>query len=65
MNERDDLILEKKWKISGSAARLLRNEALHHCTLLVESDVEVLNKVLTSASDIETSATRSLRSRVD
>ena len=52
---------DKKWKISGSAARLLRLEALHHCTLLVDSDVGILNKVLTSNSDMETSATRSLR----
>ena len=34
-----------KWKISGSAARLLRNESLHHCTLLVKSDLAILNKV--------------------
>merc|ERR1711937_168536 len=61
VNDRDDIILDDKWKISGSAARLLRLEALHHCTLLVDSDVGILNKVLTSNSDMETSATRSLR----
>ncbi|CAG5111503.1 Oidioi.mRNA.OKI2018_I69.chr2.g5806.t1.cds [Oikopleura dioica] len=61
VNDRDDIILDQKWKISGSAARLLRLEALHHCTLLVDSDVGILNQVLTSNSDIETSATRSLR----
>jgi len=61
VNDRDDIILDEKWKISGSAARLLRLEALHHCTLLVDSDVGILNQVLTSNSDMETSATRSLR----
>jgi len=61
VNDRDDIILDEKWKISGSAARLLRLEALHHCTLLVDSDVGILNHVLTSNSDMETSATRSLR----
>jgi lipoate-protein ligase A len=40
---------------------LLRHEALHHCTLLVESDIEKLNAVLTSEANIHTSATRSLR----
>ena len=39
-----------------------RNEALHHCTLLVNADIEVLNKVLKSKDPrIETAATRSLR----
>ena len=46
----------------GSAARLLRKESLHHCTLLVNADIDVLNKVLNSDdSRIETAATRSLR----
>jgi len=62
VNDRDDIILDDKWKISGSAARLLRNEALHHCTLLVNANIEVLNKVLKSKDPrIETAATRSLR----
>ena len=39
-----------------------RNEALHHCTLLVNADIEILNKVLKSKDPrIETAATRSLR----
>ena len=39
-----------------------RNEALHHCTLLVNANIEVLNKVLKSKDPrIETAATRSLR----
>ena len=39
-----------------------RNEALHHCTLLVNANIEILNKVLKSKDPrIETSATRSLR----
>ena len=45
INHRDDIILDEKWKISGSAARLLRKEALHHCTLLVNADIDVLNQV--------------------
>jgi len=61
VNDRDDLILEEKWKISGSAARLLRNEALHHCTLLVDANVETLNSVLSSTAKIDTVATPSLR----
>ena len=63
VNHRDDIILDEKWKISGSAARLLRTSSLHHCTLLVKSDIEQLNKVLNSKTgdSIETSATRSLR----
>lgn len=62
INHRDDIILDEKWKISGSAARLLRKEALHHCTLLINADIGVLNQVLNSDdSRIETAATRSLR----
>ena len=45
----------------GSAARLLRKESLHHCTLLVDANVDTLNKVLSSAAEIDTNATRSLR----
>jgi len=61
INQRDDIILDDKWKISGSAARLLRHESLHHCTLLVNANIDTLNRVLSATDHIETSATRSLR----
>jgi len=48
VNKRDDIILNKKHKISGSSAKLGRTSAYHHCTLLINSkkrDIfEYLNK---------------------
>ncbi|MBF0360237.1 MAG: lipoate--protein ligase family protein [Oligoflexia bacterium] len=47
LNERDDLLLEGK-KISGSAFRFLKDRVLHHGTLLIESDLNKLRRMLKS-----------------
>jgi lipoyltransferase 1 len=42
VNERDDLVaVEGKFKISGSSAKLGENSAYHHCTLLINVDLQV------------------------
>ena len=64
LNERDDLILDAKYKISGTAAKLGLKRAYHHCTLLCNVDSEKLNKVLLpSYSGIFSNATKSVRSK--
>lgn len=45
------------FQISGTAAKLSRNKAYHHCTLLVESDRQILKSCLDSP--IKVSATLS------
>jgi lipoyltransferase 1 len=36
INEREDIILDSKYKISGTASRIARPNSYHHCTLLVD-----------------------------
>jgi len=61
LNKRHDLYIEDS-KISGSASRLIRHGAFHHCTLLVDSDLAALHGLLKGDTSIETSATSSLSS---
>uniref|UniRef100_A0A0R3RWR0 BPL/LPL catalytic domain-containing protein n=1 Tax=Elaeophora elaphi TaxID=1147741 RepID=A0A0R3RWR0_9BILA len=63
-NDRDDLWLQPgRRKISGTAARIVRQVAYHHLTLLVNIDVDVLKRSLLSPfrETILTNATRSVR----
>lgn len=46
-NSRDD-IMQDGCKVSGSAARMTRIKAYHHCTLLVNSDKQHLRSSLRS-----------------
>ncbi|KAE9551395.1 hypothetical protein FO519_005403 [Halicephalobus sp. NKZ332] len=60
--KRDDLIFSDERKISGTAARIARNRAYHHLTLLISEDLELLRQSLKSPwkDMIETNATRSV-----
>ena len=63
LNERDDLVMDSRYKVSGTAAKLGLRRAYHHCTLLCKVDTAKLNKVLQpSYSDIFSNATTSVRS---
>lgn len=63
---RHDLFLDGK-KITGSAMRVQRDIAFHHCTLLIQSSREALGKYLKSEAStvfFKTSAVDSVRSPV-
>ncbi|XP_026787902.3 lipoyltransferase 1, mitochondrial [Pangasianodon hypophthalmus] len=63
--ERFDIILNGCYKISGTAARLGRTAAYHHCTLLCSADRSVLSSVLkSSCTGIKSNATPSVPSPV-
>lgn len=63
--ERFDIILNGCYKISGTAARLGRTAAYHHCTLLCSADRSVLSSVLkSSCTGIKSNATPSVPSLV-
>ncbi|MDD3656606.1 MAG: lipoate--protein ligase [Atribacterota bacterium] len=61
---RNDISVEGK-KISGNAQRLFRNKLLHHGTLLFDTDLELMAKVLQVGVDkIQSKGIKSIRSRV-
>ncbi|OQR67126.1 lipoate-protein ligase-like [Tropilaelaps mercedesae] len=62
-NERDDIIVDGKYKVSGTASKLAHRKAYHHCTLLVNVDKAVLGEVLQNSCEhqVETKSTRSVR----
>ena len=61
---RNDIVVDGK-KISGNAQYYFGNRLLHHGTLLFDSDLSVLGKVLNVKSDkIESKGIKSIRSRV-
>lgn len=61
INERQDIIVRDRYKISGTAAKLGRLTAYHHCTLLVNANKADLSKALAKR---ETNATASTSSPV-
>lgn len=64
VNDRNDLVLHGK-KISGSAYKLAAHTAFHHCTLLVDSDLDCLRGALQpTSSGISTKGIPSVRSPV-
>ncbi|CAG9135637.1 unnamed protein product [Plutella xylostella] len=65
INEREDLLVRDKYKVSGTAAKLGRLTAYHHCTLLVNANKADLSKALAKREHgIQTNATASTRSPV-
>ncbi|XP_066563026.1 lipoyl amidotransferase LIPT1, mitochondrial [Amia ocellicauda] len=63
--ERFDILLNGGYKISGTAAKLGRVSAYHHCTLLCGSDRSLLSAVLrSSCQGIQSNATPSVPSPV-
>lgn len=63
-NSRDDIILDHDHKVSGSAAKLGRNTAYHHCTLLVNTDRHQLKLTLNGDKSIKSKATASTPAHV-
>ena len=63
-NERNDIILDDKFKVSGSAFKENRDYCFHHGTLLVSSDLSRLNDYLESKEHLETKSVKSVRSVV-
>jgi len=62
IGDKSDLLLDKK-KISGSAFRETKSRTLHHCTLLFNSNLEKLNRSLSSPLKKEMINTKALPSR--
>lgn len=63
--QRYDLLLDGEYKISGTASKLGRTVAYHHCTLLCDADSSVLPLVLQSpCTGIQSNATPSVPSPV-
>lgn len=46
INSREDIVLDGKYKISGTAAKLGRPNSYHHCTLLVNVNKSLLSQSL-------------------
>lgn len=65
INKRDDILVNGDCKISGTAAKLGRPNAYHHCTLLVNVNKVNLSSVLEKKeNNIDTNATTSIRSSI-
>ncbi|XP_060084041.1 lipoyltransferase 1, mitochondrial-like [Ylistrum balloti] len=66
INERDDIILDQLYKVSGTASRLTRAKTYHHLTLLYRTDLEKLQKILTSpfGTGVNSKATKSVSAQV-
>lgn len=62
VNHREDIVLDDTHKISGTAAKLGKDSAYHHCTVLVDVNECVLHDALNSqAEGVESRATQSVR----
>lgn len=65
INKREDIIVEGEFKVSGTAAKLGRPNAYHHCTLLVDVNKSSLSAALErKETGITTNATVSTRSPI-
>lgn len=63
--KRFDLVLDGRFKISGTASKIGRTTAYHHCTLLYRTDAALLSSLLTSPyRGIRSHATASIPSSV-
>lgn len=65
-NDRDDIIVNDTYKVSGTASKLAHKKAYHHCTLLVDVNKELLSSILKNSAEhtMETKCTRSVRADV-
>lgn len=62
INNREDIVLDDKHKISGTASRLAKDSAYHHCTVLVDvNECELHDALSSKAEGIESRATQSVR----
>lgn len=65
ISPRDDILVANLFKISGSAAKLGKHSCYHHCTLLCEADLGLLNKAVTTSGLVATSrSTQSVSAHV-
>jgi len=65
ISEREDLLMNNHFKVSGTASKLGRPSAYHHCTLLVDANkLNLKNSLIKSNDEIETNATRSIPSPI-
>ncbi len=65
VNNRDDILLNQEFKISGTAAKLGAKKAYHHCTLLLNVDKNRVNSLLRSTVEgLKSNATESVRAQV-
>ncbi|KAJ8679768.1 hypothetical protein QAD02_015555 [Eretmocerus hayati] len=65
INKKEDILVDGEFKISGTAAKLGRPNAYHHCTLLINANKSVLSLALKKTeTGITTNATESVRSPV-
>lgn len=65
ISDRDDVLVQDAFKISGTAAKISHNTAYHHCTVLVDVNTSVLHQVLGSRfKHFESKATSSVRALV-
>ncbi|XP_013413155.1 lipoyltransferase 1, mitochondrial isoform X2 [Lingula anatina] len=65
INERDDIVMNGKYKVSGTAAKLGRKSAYHHFTLLYNTNLDRVHQLLhIHKADINSTATDSVKSSV-
>ncbi|HET7732500.1 MAG TPA: lipoate--protein ligase family protein [Paludibacter sp.] len=65
IGKRKDLWLQSEYKITGTASHVARNRELHHGTLLYDTNLEMLEKSLSSKdNDATVKAIASVRSTV-
>ncbi|XP_076327001.1 lipoyltransferase 1 isoform X2 [Tachypleus tridentatus] len=65
ISHREDILLNKDFKISGTASKLGRNNSYHHCTILVNVNRTLLHCVLNKDTyGIESKATESVKANV-
>ena len=64
LSPRDDLVVDGIFKISGSAAKLGKYSSYHHCTLLCDVNLDMLNKAIIPRVVGNSRATQSVSSHV-
>jgi len=63
VSAREDIMLDEKYKISGTASKLGNKTAYHHCTLLIDVDTSKLLQTLNVTNlGVASKATASVRS---
>ena len=64
LSPRDDLVVDGIFKISGSAAKLGKYSSYHHCTLLCDVNLDMLDKAIMPKLVANSRATQSISSHV-
>jgi lipoyltransferase 1 len=61
VTKRDDILLNKAYKVSGTAAKLGAKVAYHHCTLLLNADLLNVSRYLNGNTGLVSKATASVK----